>query len=155
MIAKDLVEFGFEVFTELGDNSKVDLIGLYDYKPYKFQVKAATTTQHGVVMLDSRKSGPNYHFRYEAKHADIFAIYVLDRNIIAYVSAEMLLSGISVTLRIDPAANNQTANVRYIADYRDPMRLLRDYTRNTQTLGDDIVQTTTAATLVRENESSR
>ena len=40
-VAADLITKGFSVFTELGDNSKVDLIAIENstYKTYKIQVK--------------------------------------------------------------------------------------------------------------------
>jgi hypothetical protein len=64
-IAADLLSKGYEVFTELGDNSKIDLIAVSkDYDLIKIQVKCLTPV-NGSVKLSCIKSGPNYSFRYE------------------------------------------------------------------------------------------
>ena len=76
-VAKDLISKGYYVFTELGDICKSDLIILNeDYKPIKLQVKCVSI-KHGKISFSSVKSGPNYSYTYELKHADIYAIYIL------------------------------------------------------------------------------
>lgn len=143
-IAQDLISNGYAVFTELGDLSKVDLIALVPI-PVKIQVKSLKST-NGAIELSSRKSGPNYRFRYTEQDVDIFAVYVYDRNIIAYIACkELLENSRMMTLRIDKPKNNQH-KARRIDDYRDFQRALRDYTGNIppSNVGDDeIVQTTT------------
>ena len=86
-VAADLVSRGYYVFTELGDICKSDLVVMDEtYEPIKVQVK----TRHpvsGKVGIKSSKSGPNYSFKYEEKHADIYAVYVPETGDIGYVPA--------------------------------------------------------------------
>ena len=120
-IATELVKLGCEVFTELGDNSKVDLIALYKTKPIKIQVKAYTSDDNGSnVKIYSTKSGPNYNFKYSEDDVDIFAVYVLDTNDIFYVpSKELCLQNKLMCVRLKETKNGQKNKIRMIDDYKD------------------------------------
>ena len=147
-VAADLIRQGYFVFGELGDLSKIDLIAVgEDYNLHKLQVKAITSLD-GTVELLTTKSGPNYRFRYQKHHVDVFAVYVLDRNQVLYVSAQELLQrGRSLTIRLDKTKNGQAKGVNSFEKYLDFEKALRDYTLDAPTdkaVGDDIVQTTTA-----------
>lgn len=149
-VAADLIRQGYFVFGELGDLSKIDLIAVSeDYNLHKVQVKAITSL-NGKVELLATKSGPGYSFKYEQHHADVFAVYVLDRQQVLYVSAhELLQHNKSLTIRLDKTRNSQEKGVNSFEKYLDFERALRDYTRDTLTdkaEGDDIVQTTTVKT---------
>jgi hypothetical protein len=135
-IAADLIRLGYYVFEELGDNSKVDLIALgEDYKPIKIQVKTYST-KNGKVHLSRRKAGPNYSFKYESKHADVFAIYLIDEDKICYVSANTLLKKeSSFTIRIKKPANNQLNKINMASEFYDFKEALRDCTCDTLTDG--------------------
>jgi len=144
-IARDLQLNGFNVFKELGDLSKIDLIAEKDNKLIKLQVKTLTS-KNGCVTLVSKKSGPNYSFRYKLQDVDIFSVYILDLDLIGYISAKELLSQKTLTLRVIKPKNGQCNKIRYIHEFRDINRILRDYTQQTLTdkaEGYDIVQTTT------------
>lgn len=146
-VVSDLISKGYPCFTEFGDNSKVDIIALVNNQPVKIQVKSHKSTD-GKVLIDSRKAGPGYRFRYELGMVDVFALYVYDRDEILYLSCEEILSNSTMTtIRLDPPKNNQRKNVNNADDFRDFERVLRDYEPNTPThkvAGDDIVQTTTS-----------
>ena len=149
-IAANLIELGFEVFSELGDNSKIDLIAVdvSDYRPYKIQIKTISV-RNGSVHLTSKKSGPNYKFRYKPNQVDIFAIYVLGRNLILYVKADNILTASKkcLTIRVDKPKNKQTKRVNWFHQYLDLSEILRGHTRSVQTFAepaktdDDMVQT--------------
>lgn len=116
------------MFTELGDICKADLIIMDDdYRPLKVQVKTASL-RNGKISLKSTKAGPNYRFRYEPKHANIYAVYVWERDTILYVSNTKLLSHSTLTIRVGPARNSQTSNTNLATDYTDFKRALRDCT---------------------------
>lgn len=118
-IAADLLSQGYYVFKELGDICKADLIVLDEsYQPIKIQVKAYSTV-NGAINIKSTKAGPNYRFEYEKKHADVYAIYVLDKNIILYLNGEDLIRMRHITIRIDSPKNNQTKKVRWGANLSD------------------------------------
>lgn len=146
IIAADLTRQGYFVFTELGDICKSDLIALdNDYVPIKIQVKCLST-KNGAIQIKSSKSGPNYHFKYESKHADVYAIYVQDKNTILYISNTELLEYKTLTIRIENTKNKQTKKINKSENYSDFKRVLRDYTRTiplTKVKDDDIVQPTT------------
>lgn len=125
-ILHDLLEKEFRVFTEFGDLSKIDLIAEKDNKLFRFQVKAYHS-KNGVVNLERRKRGPNYKFVYQEKDVDIFAVYVLDKDLIFYVSSEDLCSAkTQLSFRIDPPKKKQTKNIRYLKDYTLEKALSRD-----------------------------
>ncbi|MFZ2362111.1 MAG: group I intron-associated PD-(D/E)XK endonuclease [Anaerolineae bacterium] len=146
-VAKELLAKGYQVFAELGDNSRVDLIVMgKDYRPIKIQVKGLQS-KHGSVIVHVTKSGPNYRFRYADHHVDVFAIYVLDRDAIAYIPAETLLAQQkSLTLRIDAPENNQVEGVHWFVEFSEFERALRGHTQRTpagHAEGEEMVQTAT------------
>lgn len=145
-IAYDLVNQGYFVFKELGDNCKSDLIVLDNaYVPIKVQVKCLTT-RNGAVQIKSSKDGPSYHFDYQHKHADIYAIYVIDKQTILYISNTELLKYSTLTIRVEKAKNNQE-KVNKALNYSDFKRALRDCTRDIlpgEAEDNDTVQPTTA-----------
>jgi hypothetical protein len=104
-------------------------------------------SKHGSVIIHVTKSGPNYRFRYADYHVDVFAIYVLDREAIAYISARTLLAQHkSLTLRIDAPHNNQTEGVHWFVEFSEFERALRGHTQRTppgNSEGEEMVQTAT------------
>jgi hypothetical protein len=146
-VAKDLIRQGYPCFTELGDNSRIDLIAIVDNVPVKIQVKAKTAGD-GAIKISTRKTGPNnYIYRYKETDVDVVAVYSHEYDAIGYISIrEFLGNDTNVTFRIVPTKNNQENGVRYLADYSEFQQALRDYTPCTLTCndeGDEIVQTTT------------
>jgi len=153
-IAADLIRQGYFVFTELGDLSKTDLIAVdAEHNLYKIQVKALTTVS-GKVELSAKKSGPNYSFRYHRSQVDVFAILVLDKNIVLYVNADELLQKTSLSIRIDKTKNSQKKRINDYHKYLDFVGALRDYTQDFPTdkaVEEEIVQTTTNNNSASEN----
>jgi len=129
-VAADLIARGYAVFTELGDLSKVDLIVLVGNQPVKLQVKARTS-KHGRVEVSKRKSGPNYQFVYQEGEVDVFAIYVIDKDLCLYVNASDFLMGTTFSIRVDPAKNGQQKKVHPWQAYTDFKRALRGHTQPT------------------------
>ena len=148
-VCKEFLKLGYEVFSEVGSHSKVDLIILDEnYKTYKIQIKAVTSTKN-VIEIYSIKNclNPKYNSGYDVRQIDIFAICIIDKDLVFYVtSKELLRNGKSTKFRFSACKNGQLKNVRFINDYLDFKKALRDYTPRAQTLkktGDEIVQTTT------------
>lgn len=142
---KYLLESGFSVFGEFGDLSKVDLIALKADKLYRIQCKAISTRDNK-INLDSRKCGPNYSFKYNPTEIDIFAVYVLDLDVLFFVSSKELCAQTTLTFRSVPLKNGHKNGVKLIKDYTLD-RCLRDCTHCAplvNTKGEDTVQTTTA-----------
>ena len=148
-VCKELLQLGYDVFVEFGGHSKVDLVVLDEqYRACKIQVKT-TISKNDVVQVYSIKNclNPKYNSTYTVKQVDIFDVYVIDRDVVFYVTAkELLKNGKCSKFRLSTARNGQTKNVRFVKDYLNFKKALRDCTPHTQTVaavGDETVQTTT------------
>ena len=148
-VCKELLQLGYEVFIEIGNHSKVDLIVLDEkFKTYKIQVKTVKS-KNEIVEVYSTKSclNPKYNSTYTIEQVDIFAVYVIDKDFVFYIaSKEILTNSKSSKFRLSESKNGQTINIRYTKDYLNFEKALRDYTPHAQTdnaVGDEIVQTTT------------
>lgn len=123
-VATYLCGLGLSVFLELGDISKKDLIVEHEGKLLGVQVKAITKTD-GVYRFKASKSGPNYKFDYTEEDCDIFALYCVDDDAIAWLrSSEVTGENKYVSLRAEETKNNQTEGVRWLKDYTDVNRVL-------------------------------
>jgi len=130
-----LKQAGYTVFTEVGDNSPIDLILANKGWLLRGQVKSCRLV-NGAASLPLRKAGPNGYLR---KHIgdtiDFFALYVHDTGQIAYISAKEAFKSCPrstrLTFRVDPAKNKQKRRVRYLKDYADFEGVLRDYEQRT------------------------
>ncbi|CAN5357611.1 hypothetical protein BH20ACI1_BH20ACI1_14760 [soil metagenome] len=148
-VCKELLKLGYEVFVEIGNHSKVDLIVLDEnYRTYKIQVKAVKSKDEIVEVYSIKNClNPKYNSTYTIQQVDIFAVYVIDKDFIFYVTSKELLSNSkSSKFRLSESRNGQTTKVRYINDYLNFEKALRGYTPHAQTenaVGDEIVQTTT------------
>ena len=150
-VSKELLKLGYDIFVELGNASKIDLIVLdKEFKTHKLQIKSVAS-KNDIVTVYSLKTclNPKYNSIYTVKQVNIFAVYVIDKDFVFYITAEELLrNGKCSKFRLSDSKNGQKKLVRYAADYLDFEKALRDYTPHTQTdfsAGDEIVQTTTLA----------
>lgn len=113
----DLIRQGYDVFTEFGDNSKVDLIALDDDGiPFKIQVKYIEP-KNGKIVIHAKKSGPNYKYKYTTKDVDWFAVYIPGPNICVYIPAQKVCKG-SFTIRYEERLRNMGDKVNWAEDYR-------------------------------------
>jgi hypothetical protein len=130
-VAKYLINHQWQVFTELGDLSKVDLIGIKNNLRIFFQVKYITANKTNSLLVASKKSGPNYRFSYNSTDFDILAAYCPDVDSIAFISSkELCLMSAGLTLRLDKPLNNQNTKVKMFKDYTLEAAL-KDYTSDT------------------------
>ena len=156
-VCKELIQLGYEVFVEFGNHSKIDLIVLDEnYKTCKLQIKT-TESRNDVVEVYSVKNclNPKYNSTYSTRQIDIFAVYICNRDLVFYVTAkEILKNGKCSKFRLSESRNGQKKYVRYVKDYLDFKKALRDCTPRTQTasaVGDETVQTTTLVLAASEN----
>jgi hypothetical protein len=137
------------LFVEFGNHSKVDLVVLNEnYNVYKIQIKAVNSVDDAVNVYSIKTClNPKYNSIYTVRQIDVFAVYIIDRDRVFYVSAkEILENGKCSKFRLSLSKNGQKKNVRYVQDYLIFKKALRDYTPRAQTVsavGDEIVQTTT------------
>ncbi len=133
-VAAKLMSEGYSVFAELGDLSRVDLIVLVDHQPIKIQVKTRNL-KDGRIIVDSRKSGPGYRYRYTKNDIDIFAIYVPKEDIILFVDVAQILQAKSTfAIRVRNSKNNQKKFVHWYQDLLEFKKALRDHTQSTRTV---------------------
>ncbi len=132
-----LKQAGFSIFTEIGDNSSIDLIVVKDELLLRGQVKSCKLV-NGTATLPLRKAGPNGYLRKykdEPDTIDFFALYVHDTEQMAFISAkeafESCPGSTRLVFRVDPPKNNQEQGVRYLKDYADFEGVLRDYEQRT------------------------
>ncbi|MDQ6788272.1 MAG: group I intron-associated PD-(D/E)XK endonuclease [Acidobacteriota bacterium] len=135
-VCKDLLRLEFNVFLEFGNHSKVDLIVLdKNFNAIKVQIKAVQSLNDCVSIYSVKNClNPKYNSTYTVKQVDVFAVYIIDKDLVFYVSAkEILQNGKSSKFRFSSSKNGQKKFVRYVDDYMDFKKALRDYTPHAQT----------------------
>ena len=148
-VCKELLRLGYMVFVELGTHSKVDLIVLdNNYQTLKVQVKTTVSKDDVAAVYSVKKClNPKYNSTYTTEQIDVFAVYVIDRDLIFYVSAKEILANCATSkFRLSEPKNKQKKFVRLVHDYLDFEKALRGCTPHAQTAfvaGDETVQTTT------------
>lgn len=115
-VAADLYSKGFSVFSEYGDNSKIDIIAAKGNNLYRIQVKSSYL-KGGKITLSKTSSGPGYKYEYTKDDIDIFAVLDLDDKSVCYVHIDEFKDKGTLCLRKLPTANNQMKNVRLFADF--------------------------------------
>jgi hypothetical protein len=110
-------KMGYNVFKELGDLSRIDLIIEKQHTCWRIQCKAIMP-RNGGVQIKFSKSGPNYRFSYKENDFDIMTIYNLANGELAYLPATIIREQSNITLRVIEAANEGgTYPIRYFSDY--------------------------------------
>ena len=97
--------------------------------------------------MHRKRSGSLGEFAYQEGDVDVFAIYVLDKDLCLYVNATNFLRGATLAIRLEPARNGQRLGVNDVRQYMDFKRALRGHTQPalTETAeGEEMVQTTTS-----------
>lgn len=112
-----LTKLGYSVFTEEGDISKIDIIAEKEGKLIRIQSKAITPTDNKLI-LNLKKSGPNYKFKYEHGVFDYFGIYDLeDGNVYLVPDSVLLENNNTFNLRKTQPKNNQISGIHTASDY--------------------------------------
>lgn len=118
-VSKYLADNNYPVFKELGDLSKIDLITEVDGKLIKIQVKAITEKENKIE-VHPRKSGPGYEFHYTEEMVDIFAAYILNKDVLFFVSSKEICSNrSSVTFSLQEPKGKNQHKARMVSDYLD------------------------------------
>jgi hypothetical protein len=116
-VGLELTKLGYSVFTEEGDISKIDILAEKDGKILRIQVKAITPTNDKLI-LQLKKSGPNYKFYYELGMFDYFGLYDLDDGHVYLVPDSVLANNsTSFNLSKKTSKNNQISGVHAASDY--------------------------------------
>tara|TARA_R110000868_G_scaffold410174_2_gene697446 strand:+ start:114 stop:605 length:492 start_codon:yes stop_codon:yes gene_type:complete len=126
---KELHKLGYNVFSEIGDYSKIDMIVEYNSKLIKIQVKYAKE-KNGIATLPLRKSGPNgYRYLYKVSDIDIFSVYLPDQDKVLFIPSKLACENRnSFVIRYKDSKNLQKSKVHHINEFLDLDRILRDFT---------------------------
>ena len=126
---KELHKLGYNVFSEIGDYSKIDIIVEYNSKLIKIQVKYAKE-KNGIATLPLRKSGPNgYRYLYKVSDIDIFSVYLPDQDKVLFIPSKLACENRnSFVIRYKDSKNLQKSKVHHINEFLDLDRILRDFT---------------------------
>lgn len=120
LVIAQLLENNIEVFTSVGDNSKIDLIANSNNQLHRIQVKTKTREKNSLecTVLYTRKAGPNYRYKYETSDVDWFAVVDIVTHKIAWIKSSVVNTHDYVLqLRHSKPKNNQTKNIIYFNDF--------------------------------------
>ena len=125
---KELHKLGYNVFTEIGDNSKIDMIVEVKSKLIKIQVKYASDT-NGKVTLKLTKSGPNgYRYTYTTKDIDLFSVYLPTIDKVIFVPAELALKNTKAfNIRFIESKNKQNKFVHFVNEFENLDAILNNF----------------------------
>jgi hypothetical protein len=116
----ELQKRGFNVFSEIGDYSRIDLIAEKNSILRKIQVKYANSSREdGVAILRLEKSGPNgYRYTYDENDIDWFAVYSPITEKVYWVRSKIACKNNSMfKIRFLPPQNNQTSGVNLAENF--------------------------------------
>ena len=122
---KEIHKLGLNVFSEIGDNSKIDMIVEHNDKLIRIQIKYVTEAD-GYIVIPSRKSGPNgYRYHYKNTDVDLFSVYLPTLDKVIFVPAKTVCDQkSSLNIRFKAPKNGQTSSVHMISDFEDLKNIL-------------------------------
>ena len=124
-----LLERGYSVFTEYGDNSEVDLIAIKGTQTIKVQVKSGKVTKCGNITLRTHRTTPGTRdtmckVRPHTKIIDVYALYITGEDKIIFVTFTETC-GQNPVFRVYPSKNKQQKNIRNFWDFTDCERAFK------------------------------
>jgi len=116
-VIKDLLGRGYDVFSEVGNSARFDLVLSLDHKLFRVQVKS-TYSKNGVASLSIRSHGKTKTWRYSADEIDLFALYVIDLDKIVYIrSKDACRSTCEYSVRFCIPKNGQKSSIHLAEDF--------------------------------------
>tara|TARA_R100000458_G_C8077542_1_gene113671 strand:- start:20 stop:433 length:414 start_codon:yes stop_codon:yes gene_type:complete len=117
VVVCDLLRQGYEVFTSVSDNSRVDVVPLNKKtgRIAKIQVKSTSTlTSNDSITFRIKKAG-YFNYSYTEKDIDYFAFVYAPRNEVVYVKYKQLKTESTMTFRFNEikSKNNQTKKINF------------------------------------------
>lgn len=105
-VIKELIKNGWEVFKDVADCSKIDLIAARNESLVRIQVKTWSSSEQGFVMVERCKITSGKRITYTKKDVDVIATHVLDRNVTLYVPIEEFGSQKALSIRFEKSKSN-------------------------------------------------
>ncbi len=124
-VAADLIDRGCRLSIPFGEDCDYDLIADYEGRLHRVQVKHSTSDGHIIVVRcrshSLTKGKVRFVKRYTAAMVDWIAAYDCTTECCYYLPSRELGDGRNtLTLRLQPARNNQQAGIRNAGDYLHP-----------------------------------
>lgn len=121
----ELHKLRYNVFIEMGDYSRVDIIAEKENKLVKIQVKYATEKE-GMAELNLRKCGPNkYNYVYTDKDVDLFSLYLPKLDQVIFIPAKTACKNRNVfRVRFSKSQSNQK-KIRRIDEFTNLEKILK------------------------------
>lgn len=114
-MAAKFMELGYEVFTEMGDNSDIDLILIKGNELKKVQIKTTATVKNNAMTWEIAKRRLNYSKQrvefYDDK-IDGFGLYCLENNYMGYIDLKDVTGKYSITFRLDKPARVSNEKIK-------------------------------------------
>lgn len=114
----DLLNMGYDVYTSVGDCTKIDLIAIKNNVIHRHQVKTFSKTTSGVICIEASKVISRKKIKYDFDDFDYLTIFAKDRNLIAYVPMTYI-HGRAISLRFNPPLRNVKSFHKF-EDYESP-----------------------------------
>lgn len=129
-VAADLIDRGCRISIPFGEDCDYDLIADYQGRLHRVQVKYTCSDGRSILIRCRSHSLTNGRVRmtklYTSSMIDWIAVYDRTSERCYYCPSRELGDGrVTLTLRLQPAANNQRLRIRQAADYTEP-----DFSRN-------------------------
>jgi len=106
---------GYEAFTTMTDNSRVDFVVLDKNTNdlYKVQVKTTMKMHKGYLQFQLKKSSANNKYIYKKGDFDIYAFVFVPTSEIMYLKFDDVLSTNCINFRLNKPKNNQIKKINY------------------------------------------
>lgn len=114
----ELAKNGWNVFKEIGDLSKIDLIAEKDGRIIRVQCKGYEVKDEKIE-VSFRKCGPNYVCHYKETDFDYMSVCRLDTNEVAWLPSSILQVNLnSMVLRIVRPKSAHGQKINMFEDFR-------------------------------------
>jgi PD-(D/E)XK endonuclease len=120
-IAAAAIEHGIDVYTQVGEGGRCDMIFGFDDKLLRVQCKWAPRRGETIVVrcYSSRRNGAGLLLRkYLEGEVDAFAAYCPETRDCYFLPAELCIGRGAVRLRLGPCKNNQRLRINWAKDYQ-------------------------------------
>lgn len=115
-VSQRLLRTGWDVYSSIGDCTKIDLIAIQGKHIVRLQVKTVEKSTTGVVCVAGSKVISRKSVWYDRDDFDNLAVYVVDRDAIAFVPMSLLFQS-SMNLRFESPKNGQVKLIHWFRDY--------------------------------------
>lgn len=119
----DLCEKGFLVCFPMSEHAPFDLVAYRDRKFKRVQVKSRSLNKNGSLTIrfeHSYSDSKGVHTkRVDLDEIDCYCVWCIDLNRCFYFSSNLAKTRSTLSLRVKPPMNNQSAKIRFADDFQE------------------------------------